>query len=34
LSHKNWNLVSEVVVPADADNQYPFTIRVLDRKKF
>ncbi len=34
LSHKNWNLVSESVIPADADNQYPFTIRVLDRKKF
>ena len=33
LSLKNWNLVSEVVVPADADNQFPFTIRVLDRKK-
>lgn len=33
LSLKNWNLVSEVVVPADGDNQYPFTIRVLDRKK-
>jgi dihydrofolate reductase len=34
LSLKNWNLVSEVVVPQDADNQYPFTVRVLDRKKF
>ena len=34
LSHKNWNLVSESVIPADSDNQYPFTIRVLDRKKF
>lgn len=33
LSLKNWNLVSEVVVPADTDNEYPFTIRVLDRKK-
>ena len=34
LSHKNWNLVSESVISADADNQHPFTIRVLDRKKF
>lgn len=34
LSQKNWNLVSEQVVPADENNQYPFTIRVLDRKKF
>lgn len=34
LSLKNWNLVSEVVVPQDSDNQYPFTVRVLDRKKF
>ena len=34
LSLKNWNLVSEVVVPQDGDNQYPFTVRVLDRKKF
>lgn len=34
LSLKNWNLVSEVEVPADSENQYHFTIRVLDRKKF
>lgn len=34
LSLKNWNLVSEVVVAQDSDNQYPFTVRVLDRKKF
>jgi len=32
LSLKNWNLVSEQVFPQDADNDYPFTIRVLDRK--
>lgn len=32
LSLKNWNLVSEQVFQKDADNEYPFTIRVLDRK--
>jgi dihydrofolate reductase len=34
LSQKNWNLVSEMEFQADADNQHPFSIRVLDRKKF
>ena len=34
LSLKNWNLVSEHVFQKDADNDYPFTIRVLDRKRF
>ncbi|MBY0517286.1 MAG: dihydrofolate reductase [Bacteriovoracaceae bacterium] len=33
LSLKNWNLVSETVVSADADNQFAFTMRILDRKK-
>lgn len=33
LSLKNWNLVSEQVCPKDEDNDYPFTIRVLDRKE-
>ncbi len=34
LSQKNWNVVSEQAHAADKDNQYPFVIRVLDRKKF
>lgn len=34
LSHKNWTLLSEQVIPQDDNNQYPFTIRILDRKKF
>ena len=33
LSLRNWNLVSEQMIQKDADNDYPFTIRVLDRKR-
>lgn len=33
LSLKNWNLVSETMVSADAENQHPFIMRILDRKK-
>lgn len=33
LSLKNWNLVSEQVFQKDSENDHPFTIRVLDRKR-
>jgi dihydrofolate reductase len=33
LSLKNWNLLSEQVFSQDAENDHPFTIRCLDRKK-
>lgn len=33
LSLKNWNLVSEQMIQKDAENDYAFTIRVLDRKR-
>ena len=33
LSLKNWNVISETRLEKDAENDHPYTLRVLDRKK-